>query len=135
MAVPKSVAPWVVVDAEGGAHVEARRCSACEAILTVPSLACPSCGARDSTQPFTVVSTGRLHSYSIVHRSFPGVAVPFISVVVDMDDGTVLKGNLRGVEPKPDSIRFDMPVKLVFDDAGRSDREGNSYISYFFEAA
>lgn len=135
MAIPKSVAPWLVVDAEGRAHIEARRCSACAAILTAPSLACPSCGARGTLQPFMVTPTGRLHSYSIVHRSFPGVTVPFISVVVDMDDGTVLKGNLRGVAPTPDAICFDMPVRLVFDDAGRQDREGNRYVSYFFEAA
>jgi hypothetical protein len=28
-----------------------------------------------------------------------------------------------------------MPVRVVFKDAGRKDREGNSYLSYFFEPA
>ena len=31
-------------------------------------------------------------------------------------------------------INFDMPVEVIFDDAlGRKDKDGNSYISYFFK--
>ena len=74
------------------------------------------------------------HSYSTVHRSFPGGTTPFISAVVDMEDGTVLKGNLRGVAFDPEAIRFGMPVRLVFDEAG-VDAKGDRYLSYFFEAA
>jgi len=71
-----------------------------------------------------------------VFRSFPGVQTPFISAIVDVEGGVTLKGVLRGVEAKPDAIRFGMPVKVVFDDAlGRRDRQGHSYISYFFEPA
>lgn len=131
----RGAAPCIVISENGGAHVEARRCTACAAVLTRPSLACPSCGARGTLQPFQVTERGVLHSYSIVHRSFPGVAVPFVSAIVDMADGTVLKGNLRKVDPKPELLRFGMPVKLVFGDAGRTDAQGNAYVSYFFEAA
>jgi uncharacterized OB-fold protein len=61
--------------------------------------------------------------------------VPYISAVVDLEDGATLKGNLIGVEPDPDKIKFDMPVEVVFADAlGRKDREGNSYLSFFFKA-
>ena len=79
-------------------------------------------------------STGKLYSYSIVYRSFPGIKVPYISAVVDLDDGTTIKGNLIGIDPDPKKIKFDMPVKVVFDDAlGRQDKDGKSYISYFFQ--
>ena len=38
------------------------------------------------------------------------------------------------VEPDPAKIEFDMPVDVVFDDAlGRKDRDGNAYLSYFFQ--
>jgi len=78
--------------------------------------------------------TGKLYSYSIVCRSFPGIEVPYISAIVDLDDGGTLKGNLIDCDPDPDKIKFDMPVEVVFDDAlGRKDAEGNSYISYFFK--
>jgi uncharacterized OB-fold protein len=84
--------------------------------------------------PKRLPNSGKLYSYSIVHRSFPGIAVPYISAIVDLDDGTAIKGNLINVEPDPDKISFDMPVDVVFADAlGRKDREGNSYLSYFFQ--
>ena len=69
-----------------------------------------------------------------MHRSFPGIEVPYISAIVDLDDGTAIKGNLIGIEPDPDQIEFDMPVDVVYDDAlGRKDKEGNAYLSYFFK--
>ena len=77
---------------------------------------------------------GKLYSYSIVHRSFPGIEVPYISAIVDLDDGTAIKGNLINVEPDPDKIEFDMPIEVIFADAlGRKDGDGNSYLSYFFQ--
>lgn len=79
-------------------------------------------------------NSGKLYSYSIVHRSFPGIEVPYISAIVDLDDGTAIKGNLIGLDPDPEKIKFDMPVDVVFDDAlGRKDRDGNSYLAYFFQ--
>jgi hypothetical protein len=53
---------------------------------------------------------------------------------VDLEDGTAIKGNLINVEPDPEKIEFGMAVDVVFDDAlGRKDKEGNSYLSYFFQ--
>jgi hypothetical protein len=43
---------------------------------------------------------------------------------------------LIGIDPDPANLAFDMPVDVIFDDAlGRKDKEGNSYISYFFKPA
>jgi len=57
-----------------------------------------------------------------------------ISAVVDLDDGTAIKGNLINVEPDPEKIEFGLPVDIVYDDAlGRKDRDGNSYLAYFFQ--
>ena len=39
------------------------------------------------------------------------------------------------IVPSPEALKFDMPVKVVYRDAGRKDREGNSYLSYFFVPA
>ena len=47
-----------------------------------------------------------------------------------------VKGNLIGIEPDPEKIRIGMPVEVVYKDAlGRKDREGNSYLTYFFQPA
>lgn len=85
-------------------------------------------------QSIKLNNTGKLYSYSIVFRSFPGIEVPYISAIVDLDGGGTVKGNLIDCEPDPDKISFDMPVEVIFDDAlGRKDKDGNSYISYFFK--
>ena len=68
-----------------------------------------------------------------MHRSFPGVEVPYISAIVDLEGGGTLKGNLINIEPDPKKLKFDMPVDIVIKDAGRKDREGNSYLAYFFQ--
>ncbi len=79
---------------------------------------------------------GKLYSYCIVHRSFPGIDVPYISAIVDLEGGGTVKGNLIDVDPDPDKIQFDMAVDVVYKDAlGRKDKDGNSYISYFFQPA
>ena len=78
----------------------------------------------------------RGYSFSVVYRSFPGIDVPYISALVDLDEGGTVKGNLINVEPDPENIDFGMKVKVVFGDAlGRKDKDGNSYMSYFFEPA
>ena len=55
---------------------------------------------------------------------------------MDLDEGGTIKGNLINIDPDPDKIEFNMPVKITYGDAlGRKDKEGNSYLSYFFEPA
>ena len=82
----------------------------------------------------TLANSGTLYTYSIVHRSFPGIDVPYISAIVDLDGGGTVKGNLINVDPEPEKIEFGMPIEVVYDDAlGRKDSEGNSYLSYFFQ--
>ena len=95
---------------------------------------CSKCGARDQMKTVKLSNTGTLYVYSIVCRSFPGIEVPYVSAVVDLDGGGTVKGNLINVEAVPEKIKLGMPVELVYKDAlGRKDREGNSYISYFFQ--
>ena len=97
---------------------------------------CSKCFARNEMEVIKFSETGILHSYAIVFRSFPGIDVPYISAIVDLDGGGTIKGNLRNIEPDPDKIEFNMPVKITYGDAlGRKDKEGNSYLSYFFEPA
>jgi uncharacterized OB-fold protein len=95
---------------------------------------CSKCGTREKLETKRLSNRGTLYAYSIVHRSFPGVAVPYVSAVVDLEGGGSIKGNLIGVEPDPRKIAFGMPVDVVYKDAlGRKDGEGNSYLSYFFQ--
>ncbi|MEM7002320.1 MAG: OB-fold domain-containing protein [Pseudomonadota bacterium] len=125
--------PYIKIPEDGEPYLEGYTCGACVATFLGERNTCSKCGARDQMTPIRLPNTGKLYSYSIVHRSFPGIDVPYISAIVDLDDGTAIKGNLINVEPDPSKIEFDMPVEVVFDDAlGRKDKEGNAYLSYFF---
>jgi uncharacterized OB-fold protein len=119
---------------EGGKpYLEGHKCKSCGAMFLGPRAVCSKCGARDALAPQTLSTKGKLYAYSIVHRSFPGVEVPYISAIVDLEGGGTVKGNLINVEADPAKLKFDMPVEVVFKDAGRKDREGNSYMAYFFQ--
>jgi uncharacterized OB-fold protein len=131
---PLPAVPFLKIPEGADPYLEGHRCGNCEATYLGERTVCSKCGARDQMNTVTLPNSGKLYSYSIVYRSFPGVDVPYISAIVDLDDGTSIKGNLIGVEPDPANIEFDMPVDVVFADAlGRKDRDGNDYLAYFFQ--
>ncbi|MEC7249973.1 MAG: OB-fold domain-containing protein [Pseudomonadota bacterium] len=133
---PLPAVPYLKIPENGEPYLEAYKCGQCGATFLGERDVCSKCGARDQMSAVTLPNTGKLYSYSIVHRSFPGIAVPYVSAIVDLDDGTAVKGNLINVDPDPESIPFDMPVEVVYDDAlGRKDADGNAYLSYFFQPA
>ena len=132
MALP--VVDYLKLPENGDPFLEGHKCSKCDAMFLGERKVCSSCFSRDSLEAVKLNNTGKLYSYSIVCRSFPGIDVPYISAIVDLDGGGTVKGNLIDVEPDPEKIKFDMPVEIIFDDAlGRKDVDGNSYISYFFK--
>tara|TARA_Y100001949_G_scaffold146698_1_gene130331 strand:- start:257 stop:664 length:408 start_codon:yes stop_codon:yes gene_type:complete len=128
------VVEYLKIPKNGEPYLEGHKCSNCSAIFVGARNVCSKCSARDKMEQIKLGTKGKLYSYSIVFRSFPGIDVPYISAIVDLDEGGTIKGNLIDCEPDPEKIKFDMPVEVVFDDAlGRKDAEGNSYISYFFK--
>ena len=121
-------------ESNGEFYLSGLQCKNCKSIFIGERSSCGKCFLNNALMEIKLGNTGRLYSYSIVHRSFPGVDVPYISAIVDLDGGGTIKGNLVGIEANPDNIEFDMQLKVIFKDAlGRKDKEGNSYVSYFFE--
>ncbi len=133
---PLPVVDYLKLPDEGDPFLEGCKCKVCGAVFAGTRIACAKCGARDEMETIRLSNRGKLYAYSIVHRSFPGVEVPYVSAVVDLENGGTIKGCLINIEPKPEQLEFDMPVELVYQDAlGRKDTDGNSYISYFFQPA
>ena len=130
-----SAVPYLKIPKSGEPYLEGYKCGHCGAIFLADRLACASCTTRGEIKAIRLSNTGKLYNYTIVHRSFPGVSVPFVFAIVDLDDGGTIKGNLVGIEPKPDAIQFDMRVRVMFADANVRDKEGNSYLSYVFTPA
>jgi len=124
----------IAVAENGDAWVRAFRCTACGTAAEVPTIACRKCHARGTMEEFRAGESGKLVTWSIVHRSFPGIEVPFVSAIVRLDDGISIKGNLKGVAHE--DLRAGMPVRLLMDDAGGAkDKDGNAYVAYHFTAA
>jgi uncharacterized OB-fold protein len=130
----KPVVDFLKIPDSGIPYLEGHKCKTCGSVFLGERQHCSKCGARDSMEATQLSTKGTLYVFSIVHRSFPGVEVPYVSAVVDLEGGGTIKGNLINVEPTPEKIKLGMPVEVVFKDAlGRKDREGNSYLSYFFQ--
>jgi uncharacterized protein len=133
---PLPAVDFLKIPDSGDPYLEGSQCKACGSVFLGQRMACSKCGAVDQLETRKLANEGELYVYSIVHRSFPGVQVPYVSAIVDLKGGGTVKGNLIGIDPSPEKIKMGMPVKVVFKDAlGRKDRDGNSYLSYFFEPA
>ena len=132
--MPLPVVEYLKLPDDGEPYLEGHKCGECNSIFLGEREVCSNCTARGKIKPVKLSNKGKLYSYSITFRSFPGIDVPYISAIVDLEGGGTIKGNLIDCEPDPEKIEFDMPVEVIFDDAlGRKDAEGNSYISYFFK--
>jgi uncharacterized OB-fold protein len=120
--------PHIVIGVQGLPVLSGMRCAACGVVLEGERTACPACGARGSLEAIELGRTGTIAAHTLVCRSLPGVAAPFLSVVVDLDGGGTVRGTLSGTEP-PASQR----VAMVFRDSGQRTREGKPFLCYYFE--
>ncbi|MGH6956921.1 MAG: Zn-ribbon domain-containing OB-fold protein [Caulobacteraceae bacterium] len=134
-AKPRPVVDFLKIPDGADPYLEGYKCEKCGEIFLSDHPSCAACRARGSLKPQRLSNKGTLYNFTVVHRNFPGVPVPFISAIVDLEGGGTLKGNLVDIVPSPEAITFDMPVDVVYRDAGRKDKDGNSYLSYFFTPA
>jgi hypothetical protein len=130
---PLPVVDWLRIPDGGDPYLEGHRCEGCGAIFLGARESCASCGARGKMKPKKLSNRGELYVYSIVHRSFPGIETPYVSAVVDLEGGGTVKGNLINIDPVPEKIKMGMPVEVVYKTAPRKDREGNEYLTYYFQ--
>ncbi len=111
-------------------HLVKTVCESCEAKYFGERLACSRCGERTfRKEPAT--NTGTVGSFSIIHRAAPGVSAPYVSAIVDLDDGAVVKSNIVGCPPEPDSVKLGMPVELTTFEAATDDN-GVTAIAFGF---
>lgn len=129
------IVPYLRRDEEGAPYLAGARCSNCGHVYVGERRACARCLARDGLEAVRLPERGTLYSWTIIYRSFPGAAVPFIDAIVDLEGGGHLKGTLRGVEPDPAAIPFDMPVAIRFAERDPANAPGTPHLTYYFEPA
>lgn len=132
---PLAATSYLAFAADGTPHLVGSLCADCGCVAPGPRMACAACCARGSMKSIRLAERGRLHSFTIVHRSFPGVTTPFVAAVVELDGGAMLKGTLVDIEPRWEALAFDMPVQIVFRDTGQRAPDGRTFISYYFSPA
>jgi len=132
---PLPIVPYLKVPESGEPYLEGFRCKECGAITLKHRVACASCGARDTLEPHRLAEEGELHAFSIIHRSFPGIEVPFVSAIADLDGGGTVKTNMTGIDPDPDKIELGMRVRVVYEIAPRKDADGNEYMTFTLQPA
>jgi len=130
---PRPVVPYLKIPEGADPYLEGTRCKSCKAMFLGARDTCSSCGTHGQLEAVPLSNQGSLYVYSIVHRSFPGIEVPYISAIVDLEGGGTVKGNLINIDPDPDKVKMGMPVEVVYQIAPRKDAEGNEYLTYYFQ--
>ena len=130
---PRPVVPFLKIPSSGDPYLEGQKCRECGAIFLGERGTCSKCGKTGSLESKKLSNRGELYVFSIIHRSFPGIEVPYVSAIVDLEGGGTVKGNLINVDPDPAKIKMGMPVEVVYKVAPRKDREGNEYLTYYFQ--
>jgi uncharacterized OB-fold protein len=93
-------------------------CPACAGFFFYPRTLCPSCGSR-AVEWRRTSGRGRLHAFCIHHHSpLPELrdAVPFVTALVELEEGPRLMSALAGIDPDPAAIRCEMPLEVAFEE-------------------
>lgn len=121
---------YLVLD-DGPPHLVAHECAGCGALYLDRRNACGRCSGR-SFGSRALSATGKVRAFTIVHRAAPGIPTPYVSAIVDLDGGGVVKANLVGVDAHPEKIDPGMAVRLATFTAGTDD-DGTEAIAFGFE--
>jgi uncharacterized protein len=114
-------------------HLVAQECGSCGALFLDRRNACASCGGLEfAARPLS--ADGALRAFTIVHRATPDVQVPYVSAIIDLDGGGVVKANLVGVDPVPDQVQLGMRVTLTTFPVG-TDSDGVEAIGFGYRPA
>ena len=77
------------------------KCKACGALTVPPKMACRQCGSLDM-EVVDVKTNGKIRTFTSVFVGAEGreSEVPYILVIVELEEGPWLMGNLEGIDPK-----------------------------------
>ncbi|MEM9467013.1 MAG: OB-fold domain-containing protein [Actinomycetota bacterium] len=114
-------------------YLKARECVACGARFFDRRIACAACGSQEFRNA-RVRNRGVVTSFTIVHRAAPGIPAPYVSAIIETEDGTSVRSNIVNCEPDPEHVTLGMKVKLTTYSIG-SDDEGTEAIAFGYQPA
>jgi uncharacterized OB-fold protein len=88
------------------------KCKACGALTVPPKMACRQCAGLDM-EVVDVKTNGKIRTFTTVFVGAEGREgeVPYILVMVELEEGPWLMGNLEGIDPK--TVTMDIIGKKV----------------------
>lgn len=104
-------------------HLISHACTGCGALYFDRRNACARCSGREFTTR-ALSDEGTLRAFTFVHR----VKRPYVSAIVDLDGGGVVKANLLGVDD-PATVTPRLPVVMETYVAG-SDDDGTEAVAF-----
>lgn len=89
-----------------------RRCGRCGRLQHPPTPMCPTCGGSGWVTE-EMAGTGRVHTFTVTHHPpLEGFEMPFVPVVVELDEGPRIVSDLVDVEPS--EVHVGMEVEVTF---------------------
>lgn len=111
---PESAHFWDSATAE---QLVVQNCNDCERPYFYPRPFCPGCGGSNvEWMPCSGYAT--LYSYVINHRPAQGFEAPYVIAIVALAEGPHLLSNIVNVDPIPQNLPLDMPLRVVFTPRG-----------------
>ncbi len=92
-----------------------QHCRDCGANIFYPRIACPQCFS-DNLEWIQASGKGTVYTYTVVVSNSPSAFIadmPFVIAIVKLAEGVQMLSNIVGC--KPDDVRCDMPVEVVFE--------------------
>jgi uncharacterized OB-fold protein len=112
-------------------HLVAHECTACGARFFDRRNACAACGSQAGFADVVLPDEGTLRTFTVVSVAAPGVPVPYVAGVIDLD-GTSVRANIVNAALDPGQLPLGMKVRLTTFSMG-SDRDGVAAIGFGFE--
>ncbi len=83
------------------------KCRACGAITVPPKMVCRQCASPD-LEVIELKGSGKILTFTTVYVAAEGreAEVPYVIVMVALDDGPWIMGNLEGIDPKTASMEL-----------------------------
>jgi uncharacterized OB-fold protein len=92
-----------------------QKCKECGKQVFYPRIACPHCFS-DNLDWVEASGKGTVYTYSVVMSNAPSAFIkdmPYVIAVIRLEEGVQMLSNV--VECKPDDVRCDMPVEVIFE--------------------
>lgn len=94
------------------------QCDRCAYFIHPPTGFCPRCESRE-THFEPVSGEGTVESFSVNHRKWmPGLPDRYVLAMISLREQPDVRLPTNLVNCDPDNVTFDMPVKVLFEEAG-----------------